>query len=491
MAIHFITILGTSNYEPVSYDGEDVTPFVQIALLKKFHKDLSEPDSRISIFVTQGAKKQNCGCRPYSDREIELSGKWPSGVRPKSGDEKEGLDVLLKKEESLVDLQDKIEFIDIPEGKSEAEIWEIFKALYDSIDPKDRIIFDITHSFRSIPMLAITVLNYAKVTKECRLQGIYYGAYEAAGETRTEDGFKQCPVFNLTLYNEILEWSNAADMLIHDGNPKAMSDILQHKISKEKSVTHQASALDPLKKYVDSMSVLAQDLETCRGASAATVKEKPGRQDKEISRKSIQAAASVVHAQREQLAATNSMIEPLQELLNKAEESYAVFDKEENYELGLAAVQWYIDKDMTQQGLTALEETAKTYLCKYYSLNQSERASRDGIAGRAINDIAYMKDYSEKGRRIQLLKELENIKKDKFNDTEKKYMLDHYPEVFIDLPYEYADLVRQIKDCRNDINHFGMRKSALPSDKIHKQFENLYKALIKSIGLMEAARTRK
>lgn len=37
----------------------------------------------------------------------------------------------------------------------------------------DEIIFDITHSFRSIPMLAITIMNYAKVLKNCKLKEVY------------------------------------------------------------------------------------------------------------------------------------------------------------------------------------------------------------------------------------------------------------------------------------------------------------------------------
>ena len=71
--------------------------------------------------------------------------------------------------------------VEIPEGKSEAEIWEIFNIVFGSLEREDEVVFDITHAFRSIPMLAIVILNYAKMMKKVTLSGIYYGAFEVLG----------------------------------------------------------------------------------------------------------------------------------------------------------------------------------------------------------------------------------------------------------------------------------------------------------------------
>jgi CRISPR-associated Csx2 family protein len=69
----------------------------------------------------------------------------------------------------------------IQDGKSEAEIWDIFNQVYSILECEDRVTMDITHAFRSIPMLAIVLLNYARALKQISISGIHYGAFEVLG----------------------------------------------------------------------------------------------------------------------------------------------------------------------------------------------------------------------------------------------------------------------------------------------------------------------
>jgi CRISPR-associated protein DxTHG motif len=48
--------------------------------------------------------------------------------------------------------------IDIPDGKRESELWQIFTAISDAVHEGDEIAFDITHGFRSLPVLALLTL---------------------------------------------------------------------------------------------------------------------------------------------------------------------------------------------------------------------------------------------------------------------------------------------------------------------------------------------
>ena len=61
--------------------------------------------------------------------------------------------------------------VNIPDGLKQNEIWEIFDKIVENIDAGDEIYFDMTHSFRFLPMLAITVLNYSRVIKKKINQG--------------------------------------------------------------------------------------------------------------------------------------------------------------------------------------------------------------------------------------------------------------------------------------------------------------------------------
>jgi CRISPR-associated Csx2 family protein len=68
--------------------------------------------------------------------------------------------------------------VDIPDGKSEEELWEIFEAISKAVQEGDEIVFDITHGFRSLPMIAMLTIAYLKQVKGVKVQHVVYGVYE-------------------------------------------------------------------------------------------------------------------------------------------------------------------------------------------------------------------------------------------------------------------------------------------------------------------------
>ena len=89
-------------------------------------------------------------------------------------------------------------------------MWDTFNKILDEINDDDQIIFDITHGFRSTPMQILVVLNYAKVIKKnVKIKGIYYGAFE-----NRDNVTNIAPIFDLSNYDEILDWTAAADSFI-------------------------------------------------------------------------------------------------------------------------------------------------------------------------------------------------------------------------------------------------------------------------------------
>jgi len=63
-------------------------------------------------------------------------------------------------------------------------LWKIFDGINSVIDEGDDIIFDVTHSFRSLPVLTLIALNYVKFLKNVNINKIDYGAMEAVGTPR-------------------------------------------------------------------------------------------------------------------------------------------------------------------------------------------------------------------------------------------------------------------------------------------------------------------
>ncbi|WP_373542336.1 CRISPR-associated DxTHG motif protein [Chamaesiphon sp.] len=72
----------------------------------------------------------------------------------------------------------RIEPIDIPDGKNPAELWDIFDKIAKIFSEHDEVIFDITQGFRSLPFLAFLFAAYLKVAKTVKIGSVLYGALD-------------------------------------------------------------------------------------------------------------------------------------------------------------------------------------------------------------------------------------------------------------------------------------------------------------------------
>ena len=117
-------------------------------------------------------------------------------------------------------LGSKFKTINIPDGNSEEELWNIFQKCADAVDPGDEIILDITHAFRSIPLLVFIVAVYLRQVKHVRLNHIIYGAFEAR-DTETN----RTPIFDLTPFVELLNWTNAVNVFQNSGDARPIAGL--------------------------------------------------------------------------------------------------------------------------------------------------------------------------------------------------------------------------------------------------------------------------
>ncbi|WP_373839848.1 TIGR02221 family CRISPR-associated protein [Methanospirillum sp.] len=87
----------------------------------------------------------------------------------------------------------------VPDGRTESELWQIFLIVAGEVQQGDKIIFDITHGFRSLPFIATLSAAYLQDVKEADLTALLYGAFDA-----TENGVT--PIFDLSGFLEIFSW---------------------------------------------------------------------------------------------------------------------------------------------------------------------------------------------------------------------------------------------------------------------------------------------
>lgn len=459
---HFIAVLGTGGYSPCTYFWEDQTcdtRFVQEAVLKLACGDLC-PEDRVTICLTEAARRQNWEDRKYTQREID-------NHEGTSEEKREGLCTVLKT--FLKDVQNiRIEEKDIVTGKDSREMARMFSEIYEVIGEEEEIYFDITHGLRNIPMLMMAVLEYAKVTKNISIGGIYYGAFEV-GEKDQETQRKRVPIYDLTFYQLILNWSNAANSFIKYGHGDEINDLADEKW---RMLAQTAVKGQNIKEMSGNLNYVANKLQRFTASIEA------GRGNVEY-KQSVKKCYEDYKAQKQ--ITSEHLIEeyyPLRELLDQAEQKMEGYrNAETNLQVGMATVEWCIENHMVQQGYTALEETMKTFLCEKIGVPQSEEYWRERVVKRLCTVLydVITKNRGEMDKRFEEWK-VSLQKEEKNGNGQSQRGIEKGAELYellveSERHRELIRLIDQISNRRNDINHFGFTAHTAAAETLKKELE--------------------
>lgn len=114
-------------------------------------------------------------------------------------------------------------------GLSEPEIKSNFTILTEAINTLsdgDELYMDITHSFRSLPLMATTAISFIKdvTDKDIQFKGIYYGMLDIAKENGDV-----APIVNLSYINELQNWIKGAHAFTHYGKADLLCQLLADK----------------------------------------------------------------------------------------------------------------------------------------------------------------------------------------------------------------------------------------------------------------------
>lgn len=442
MSKKFIAFLGTNNYAEVHYIHNDMdmegytSKFIQEVLVKTVCKDWNNFDKAV-IFITEEAKKLNW----YNEK-----------------DKNRRLKVLL--ENTQLDSEDVL----IPSGKDEREIWEIFHIVTSDIEEGDKIVLDITHAFRYIPMLATIILDYTKAVKNIEILGIYYGAWDMRNQSVTPN---IAPIFNLTPLMVVQEWSQAVNTFIKYGNSGHLKKISRTGLKPKLSQENWARETN---KFINRVNDFAMNINICRGQMV---------QERRANQKSIQLSTKEIRKSLSDVKKldTDFQLKPLIPLISKIEESVESFDENSTLNTGLATIEWCIKNHLIQQAYTALEETLKTYVCELHGLDANEYKNREDIVNTAIN------------RRIQELsgKGIEKTEEEKDGGKLCKVM----DNISNSLDTEFVSLANNIKIKRNDINHFGFSRDVATYGDLEKDIKEYYHDFLRIINKNPAEELKK
>ncbi|HKL03690.1 MAG TPA: TIGR02221 family CRISPR-associated protein [Cryomorphaceae bacterium] len=430
-----ISFLGTSAYKEAHYQlkdecSENVT-FIQEALLRLLFPKPSDND-QFFIFLTKGAKEKNWQDNGHRDRKT------------KEIIQLEGLKSRLTASGHIKNTQ----VIDIPFGQSTAEIWQIFEAVFQQIQSNDQVYLDITHGFRSIPMLSMTLLNYARALKNIELKGIYYGAWEA----RDIDS-NVAPVFNLTPLDEIQRWSSAVNQFIKYGQVEELNMVLKEtytpRLAESEGKDPQAHRLRQLDQKTSEMAGI---FTTNRGKSI---------EDRHFFENYIK----IIEEKPAEEEEWDHFMDSLRKKITQKVQPFASMEGDPNWLLG---VKWCIDHNLIQQGITQLQEGIVTYIInEFKELHLSSGKIHDrNFVKKALNLCHIRKSPGHKQQG---------------NDWNK--FPSELGEKIINLPIveKIAGKFCSFSSIRNRINHAGISKDDQSSFNDFKRELNSFYTYVKNI----------
>lgn len=430
----FISVLGTGFYGKCQYVTSEFvsseTRYIQQATLEMLTRDGEwDASDEILILLTSKAKITNWCVEGNKRVDFRREEQEYVGLR----DELCGMKLLTP-----------VSTLDIPDGKDEKEIWQIFDILYGALQEGDELYFDLTHGFRYLPMLVLVLGNYSKFLKKTRIKSITYGNYESRNmETN------HAPFVDITPLATLQEWTVAAADYLNHGDADGVSkccDIPLKPIRRKTKGKDEAANL--LCKLSEKLATLCEDIRYNRGLAIVDGKEA------DFILKNIELADA-------------SYIKPLVPLLGHIRESVEGFGCGNPMNM-IRVARLCSQHGNYQAAVTWLQEGIVTVLCSKYGMDYKKMSSRETI-GRVLSK----RRFCEEGN------------PDKYQAKGIKEIDEKVEEIYTDAIFssELVTMYTSLSETRNDVNHAAMRDKEMKSGKIKKSIEA---ALEKAFNLFDA-----
>lgn len=379
-----LSFIGLSNYSPTTYVwGEDTcaTHYMQEALQKFF-----EPD-QLLIAMTPGASEKH--------------------------------EPVLREHLSF-------ERVDIPTGSNEKEWWDVFEAIVEKVPAHARLTIDITHGFRSQPLVALAVALYLEAARDVDVKRIVYGAFDKADDSDATE------VLDLTSFLDIIEWSVGARQFLRDGSADTIAGLMKeiqgaaHRTGAEVKPKHASSAATQLKRLTEALSVV-----------------RPGKVGEERAEDLVEVLQEV----QDDIERV-PQLRPLSVLLDQIQDRVAPMQtpslfEAQGFEAQAEMMQFFLETGQLQQAVTLAREALVSYQALEMGLDPEPvpRDERDESGrGKAEHALGRLADQHE-GR------------------SEKEKTL--------------GDLWSKMFDVRNDINHAGMNADPASGDNLARRAQEV------------------
>lgn len=162
-------------------------------------------------------------------------------------------------------------------GANEVELWNNFSILLEmskSFQAGDEVYVDITHAFRSIPIMSFVMTEFASQVSDIdfKLAGMYYGMFEYSQDPKNANqGIT--PIVDLSIIYELHQWIRAIDAMKNYGNLDPLVKLLhsnsdsEHKVDKiftQLNNNIKIANLASIKQFVSNASAKINELKNSK-----------------------------------------------------------------------------------------------------------------------------------------------------------------------------------------------------------------------------------
>ncbi len=237
-----IASLGIGPYHPSFYNLEDGEPVKTILSFKALAEHFQIPFEQIRVIGTE------------PDEDHHLRGSEWSYVKESFGRE-------LESHQKVV----------VPFGLNKLDHYRFFQQLLSLFDGYDEVIIDMTHGYRTFPLIMLMSLFFREAIQEGDTKvRVFYGAYEAGTATsdlvgKNRDGnpihARRVELVEMQIIPELLDWVKATERFIKYGIVSDLSERtkglnLPQKIDKDLDVLNKSLAYNHLYVIPDTIRKL-------------------------------------------------------------------------------------------------------------------------------------------------------------------------------------------------------------------------------------------
>ena len=150
----------------------------------------------------------------------------------------------------------------IPLGATPAELWVHFETTCRLIRAKrSKIVLDITHGFRSSPFYSAAAVAFTRmIDNHLPAIEVYYGAFNPKEPQET-------PLWNLTPFIELLDWSRNLMLFLHTGRAEELAQTIEshgRELNRQWAGGDRSSPRPEIAPFASSLKKFGSDLETLR-----------------------------------------------------------------------------------------------------------------------------------------------------------------------------------------------------------------------------------